>query len=237
MCIPFIITLFSSIEKLFQARNRERRNVYYCRIVMYIISRDVTCAFPNDFFKIRSFSFLENARIVVEKISRLHGCIFDRFKMFALFGCIVARLADRQTGNKALGLSRIKYYVAREVRALSCHAQSRGRNIRQLFQLRELYTKAVYTSDLSESSEYKECLKLLGFLSKEELVAKLESMAKILDGSEDPTVKEIKSNLDSHIDVIREASLSIGASSEVVSMDEKLNRRQLKEVGVQVPIV
>ncbi|KAH0947979.1 hypothetical protein HN011_007458 [Eciton burchellii] len=96
-------------------------------------------------------------------------------------------------------------------------------------QLRELYTKAVYTSDLSESSEYKECLKLLGFLSKEELVAKLESMAKILDGSEDPTVKEIKSNLDSHIDVIREASLSTGASSEVVSMDEKLNRRQLKE--------
>jgi len=71
-------------------------------------------------------------------------------------------------------------------------------------------------------------------LSKEELVAKLESIVKILDGSEDPTVKEIKSNLESRIHVIREASLSTGAPSEVVSVDEKLSRTQLKEVGVQV---
>jgi len=88
---------------------------------------------------------------------------------------------------------------------------------------------------LTESPEYKECLKLLGFLSKEELVTKLESMVKILDSSEDPIVKEIKSNLDSHIDVIREASLSTtGAPSEFVSVDEKLSRTQLKEVSVQV---
>ncbi|XP_026826170.1 origin recognition complex subunit 3 [Ooceraea biroi] len=96
-------------------------------------------------------------------------------------------------------------------------------------QLRELYTK-IYTSNLLASLEYKECLKLLGFLSKEELLTKLESIMKILDTSEDPIVKEIKSTLDSHINTIREASLDVtGASSEVISMDEKLSRIQLKE--------
>ncbi|XP_071646332.1 origin recognition complex subunit 3 [Temnothorax longispinosus] len=96
-------------------------------------------------------------------------------------------------------------------------------------QLREVYTKAVYTNDLTESTEYKECLKLLGFLSKEELLSKLESVVKIVEESKDPEIKEIKINLDNHIKTIREASLSTTTSSEVISVEEKLSRMQLKE--------
>lgn len=82
-----------------------------------------------------------------------------------------------------------------------------------------------------ESSEYKECLKLLGFLSKEELLSKLESVVKIVEESEDPIIKKIKIDLDNHIKTIREASLGTTAtSSEVISVEEKLSRMQLKEV-------
>jgi len=97
--------------------------------------------------------------------------------------------------------------------------------------LREIYTKAVYTNDLTESSEYKECLKLLGFLSKEELLSKLESVVKIVEDSKDSEIKKIKINLDNHIKTIRKASLSTTAtSSEIISVEEKLSRLQLKEV-------
>ncbi|XP_014486637.1 PREDICTED: origin recognition complex subunit 3 [Dinoponera quadriceps] len=97
-------------------------------------------------------------------------------------------------------------------------------------QLREVYTKAVYTSNLTDSVVYKECLKLLGFLSKEELLSKLESVVKIVDDSADPTIKNIKSELETHIETIREASLDAAkASSELVTVNDKLNRLQLKE--------
>lgn len=96
-------------------------------------------------------------------------------------------------------------------------------------QLREFYTKAVYTNDLTESPEYKECLKLLGFLSKEELLSKLESVVKILEDSKDSEIKKIKANLNSHIKKIREASLSTTTSSEIIGVEEKLSRMQLKE--------
>ncbi|XP_072764702.1 origin recognition complex subunit 3 isoform X2 [Anoplolepis gracilipes] len=97
-------------------------------------------------------------------------------------------------------------------------------------QLREVYTKAVYTNTLTESCEYKECLKLLGFLSKEELLSKLESVIKIIEHSKDPVIKKIKVNLDSRIDTIREASLNATkGSSVIISMEEKLSRMQLKE--------
>ncbi|GAB1859503.1 Origin recognition complex subunit 3 [Camponotus japonicus] len=97
-------------------------------------------------------------------------------------------------------------------------------------QLREVYTKAVYTNNLTESCEYKECLKLLGFLSKEELLSKLESIIKIIEDSKDPVIKKIKTNLDSRINAIREASLSATKGSfEIISVEEKLSRMQLKE--------
>lgn len=103
--------------------------------------------------------------------------------------------------------------------------------MRQSFQLREVYTKAVYTNDLTISPEYKECLKLLGFLSKEELLSKLESVVKIVEESKDPEIKKIKTNLNEYIRTIREASLStVATSSEIISVEEKLNRMQLKEV-------
>jgi len=101
--------------------------------------------------------------------------------------------------------------------------------------LREVYTKAVYTNNLTESCEYKECLKLLGFLSKEELLSKLESIVKIIEDSKDPVIKKIKTNLDSRINAIREASLSATKGSfEIISVEEKLSRMQLKEVCVNI---
>ncbi|XP_012525761.2 origin recognition complex subunit 3 isoform X2 [Monomorium pharaonis] len=96
-------------------------------------------------------------------------------------------------------------------------------------QLREVYTKAVYTNDLIESFEYKECLKLLGFLSKEELLSKLESIVKIVEESKDSKITKIKVNLNNHIETIREASLSTTTTSEIISVEEKLSRMQLKE--------
>lgn len=100
----------------------------------------------------------------------------------------------------------------------------------QSFQLREVYTKAVYTNDLTESPEYKDCMKLLGFLSKEELLSKLESIIKIVEGSKDSEIKKIKIDLNNHIKTIREASLSTTTTSEIINVEEKLNRLQLKEV-------
>lgn len=98
------------------------------------------------------------------------------------------------------------------------------------FQLREIYAKVVYTSNLTDSAEYKECLKLLEFLSKEELLSKLKSIVKIIDCT-DPTMKKIKSDLDIHINTIDMASLqTTTAVSEMVTVDKKLNRTQLKEV-------
>ncbi|XP_029662947.1 origin recognition complex subunit 3 [Formica exsecta] len=97
-------------------------------------------------------------------------------------------------------------------------------------QLREIYTKAVYTNNLTDSCEYKECLKLLGFLSKEELLSKLESIIKIIENSKDPMIKKIKINLISRMNTIREASLNTTKdSSETISVEEKLSRMQLKE--------
>ncbi|XP_025155022.1 origin recognition complex subunit 3 [Harpegnathos saltator] len=97
-------------------------------------------------------------------------------------------------------------------------------------QLREVYTKAVYTSNFTGCAEYKESLKLLGFLSKEELLSKLESIMKIVDGSADPIIENIKSELEIRIETIRKASLGVAkASSELVTVNDKLSRLQLKE--------
>lgn len=100
-----------------------------------------------------------------------------------------------------------------------------------ILQLREVYTKAVYTNNLTESTEYKECLKLLGFLSKEELLSKLESIVRIVEDCTDPIIKQIKTELDIAINTIQAASLNITQiSSEIVTVNDKLSRAQLKEV-------
>jgi len=126
----------------------------------------------------------------------------------------------------------IRYYITQVIhRAKNRNRETMRQSWQRYLQLREIYTKAVYTNDLTESSEYKECLKLLGFLSKEELLPKLESVVKIVEDSKDPEIKKIKINLDNHIKTIREASLSTTAtSSEIISVEEKLSRLQLKEV-------
>ncbi|CAD1477203.1 unnamed protein product, partial [Heterotrigona itama] len=97
-------------------------------------------------------------------------------------------------------------------------------------QLREYYTKAVYTKDLRESQEYKECLQLLSFLSKKEMLAKLNSLAAIMESSKDPVMNKVEADLQSHIKIIEEASLDVASNPvDIVSTGEKLSRLQLKE--------
>lgn len=53
-----------------------------------------------------------------------------------------------------------------------------------------------------------------------------------MEDSKDPMIKQIKVNLETHINTIREASLNITkTSSEIISVEEKLSRMQLKEVS------
>ncbi|XP_076656484.1 origin recognition complex subunit 3 isoform X2 [Halictus rubicundus] len=97
-------------------------------------------------------------------------------------------------------------------------------------QLREFYTKAVYTNHLRESPEYKECMQLLGFLSKSELVSKLTSLITIIKRSKDPILKTIRTDLEAHVATIEAASLEADtASKEILPTGVKLKRHQLKE--------
>ncbi|XP_017761181.1 PREDICTED: origin recognition complex subunit 3 [Eufriesea mexicana] len=97
-------------------------------------------------------------------------------------------------------------------------------------QLREYYTKVVCTYDLKESEEYKECFQLLSFLSKTELLSKLNSLITIIGSSEDSIMKRDQANLQDFIKTIEEASLELATTPvDIVSTGEKLSRLQLKE--------
>ncbi|XP_043288926.1 origin recognition complex subunit 3 isoform X2 [Venturia canescens] len=96
-------------------------------------------------------------------------------------------------------------------------------------QLREVYCKAV-TSDIVESQEYKESIQLLGFLSKDEFVAKLEIVLNMIKESSSSNLKDVEENLKKDLITLRNASLEIVATSkEIMSTNEKLSRTQLKE--------
>ncbi|XP_012283310.1 origin recognition complex subunit 3 isoform X2 [Orussus abietinus] len=96
-------------------------------------------------------------------------------------------------------------------------------------QLREVYAKAV-SGNLTESQEYKESLQLLGFLSKEEMLSKLDEVLVIVENSQEKFPSDLASNLKKHVAIVRDASLEIAAdSSETVSVEQKLSRLQLKE--------
>ncbi|XP_015175736.1 PREDICTED: origin recognition complex subunit 3 isoform X2 [Polistes dominula] len=102
-------------------------------------------------------------------------------------------------------------------------------------QLREVYTKTVYSSNVTESQEYRECLQLLNFLSKEELLTKLESIKMILENTmkeeEKYLLKEFHENLTTRINEIKDASLDVinNNNAEIISADQKLSRNQLKQ--------
>lgn len=96
-------------------------------------------------------------------------------------------------------------------------------------QLREVYAKAV-SCTITESQEYKDCLQSLGFISKEELLSKLDSMVNIIGISVGDLLNDVMLNLRKHSDAIRHASLEMTQeSTEFVDVNEKLNRMQLKE--------
>lgn len=91
--------------------------------------------------------------------------------------------------------------------------------------------KAVYTKDLRECSEYKNCLDLLGFLSKTELLSKLNSLVSIIEKSNNSSMRKLKTTLQERISMIEEASLNVGATpADIVSSTEKLTRVQLQTV-------
>lgn len=72
---------------------------------------------------------------------------------------------------------------------------------------------------------------MLNFLSKTELLLKLNSLATIIESSEDSVMKRVHTDLQDYIKTIEEASLEVAANPvDIVSTSEKLNRLQLKEV-------
>ncbi|XP_046418038.1 origin recognition complex subunit 3 isoform X1 [Neodiprion fabricii] len=97
-------------------------------------------------------------------------------------------------------------------------------------QLREVYAKAVSCA-ITESQEYKECLQYLGFISKEELLTKLDAMKNIIEiSTEEKLLADVKLDLEKYREVIRNASPEVTKeNTEVVDPGEKLNRAQLKE--------
>ncbi|XP_015606205.1 origin recognition complex subunit 3 [Cephus cinctus] len=96
-------------------------------------------------------------------------------------------------------------------------------------QLRELYGTAV-TTTLTETTEYKECLQLLGFLSKGDFLTMLETIEEIIDENVDTVPEDFQEKLKNHINTIRHASLEIvEGPTEILSADQKLNRAQLRQ--------
>lgn len=80
--------------------------------------------------------------------------------------------------------------------------------------------------------EYKDCLQLLNYSSKEELLTKLEKVVKILETDNKSNLKDFEINLKKHIKIIKDASLEVSNTvSETVSVNDKLSRQQLKEVS------
>lgn len=89
----------------------------------------------------------------------------------------------------------------------------------------------VYLNNLKESQEYKECLQLLTFLSKQELLSKLNSLIAIIASSKDSDMIKVKKDLQSFEKRIDESSLEVAEKPiDIVSTGERLSRLQLKEV-------
>ncbi|XP_076222484.1 origin recognition complex subunit 3 isoform X2 [Nomia melanderi] len=129
-------------------------------------------------------------------------------------------------------LHKFHRYMHRFVIMLRCmhHLMSPLPNSPMGKQLREFYTKVVYTNDLKECQEYKECLQLLGFLSKTELIPKLNSLLVIMEQSDNTALTKVKADLQAHIATVEAASLDVEATTtDILSTDKKLNRQQLKE--------
>lgn len=86
-------------------------------------------------------------------------------------------------------------------------------------------------NDLKECHEYKECLQLLSFLSKQELLSKLNDILKIIEVPKNSQIVKIKNDLQRHIQTIEAASLETAVTpTDIVVTGEKLSRLQLKEV-------
>ncbi|XP_053973901.1 origin recognition complex subunit 3 [Hylaeus volcanicus] len=97
-------------------------------------------------------------------------------------------------------------------------------------QLREFYSKLVCVNDLRDCNEYKDCLQLLSFLSRQQLLSHLNSILSIINEFPDLGIQDVKVNLQSHIKKIESASLEEAvAPTEIISSGERLNRLQLKE--------
>ncbi|XP_066589757.1 origin recognition complex subunit 3 isoform X2 [Prorops nasuta] len=86
--------------------------------------------------------------------------------------------------------------------------------------LREIYRIAA-TSDLASTQEYKESIQLLKFLSKQELIEKLNTLVKITDRSNDEDIESINEVISEHIRIIKDASLEVVETTETTWMKMK----------------
>lgn len=78
-------------------------------------------------------------------------------------------------------------------------------------------------------------MQLLGFLSKTELISKLNSLLAIMEQSDSTALTKVKADLQAHIATVEAASLEVeAASTDILSTDKKLNRQQLKEVRSEI---
>jgi hypothetical protein len=112
--------------------------------------------------------------------------------------------------------------------------------VRNLFQLREVYSMAV-CCDVSESPQFRECFQLLGFQSREELKDKLEKVLGLLESAASDSSVKVSHLKDVHSELSKYYAMivSIGAeaaeqslkSPSKIDIGENINRYQLKEVN------
>ncbi|XP_077289672.1 origin recognition complex subunit 3 [Arctopsyche grandis] len=105
-------------------------------------------------------------------------------------------------------------------------------------QIRELYGVCI-SSAVVESSQYKECIQLLGFLSKEEVITMLKRSLNLLNKSTSSPIEAkceaddfstVSKDLLDHYNSIESASWTIiETDDEVMNIPDKLDRKQLKE--------
>ncbi|XP_034949827.1 origin recognition complex subunit 3 [Chelonus insularis] len=96
-------------------------------------------------------------------------------------------------------------------------------------QLREVYANAVIC-DLPETPEYKKSMQLLNFMSKEELIIKLQTIISIIRQSENVSLKDLLASLGDHLNIIENASTGKfeASTNKVFTPHVELDRLQFQ---------
>ncbi|XP_076621406.1 origin recognition complex subunit 3 [Colletes latitarsis] len=168
---------------------------------------------------------------------------FEELKKVPSIANYIEKLQKEEVNNESLDeetfkriltklLKEYHRYMHQFLRVLRClhHLVSTLPNAPMGKQLREFYARVVNVNDLKDCREYKECLQLLSFLSKQELLWKLKFILSTIENSRNSGMIKVKSDLQGHVARIEEASLEEPvAPSDVLGSGEKLSRLELKE--------